>query len=525
MSQQSRYSILKRPKKNLQKADKKIEKLTQNAKLTNKDAGRIAGLLNKKKEIATKDSLKNDHIFVETYKTTIDSAAFRHDSVYWNSIRPIPLTLNEENSINKLDSTLLVRRNSNDTNLVNKAGKKKLAKSFFIGGRYEPDSTAFFQSSGFIYPKGIQFNLVDGLSVKTNYYFQKKLKNKKQYYLRFTPGYVFTRKAFVWNSQIDFTNTKKYSQSFGLKYGFNSKDFNTHGAMELENTVYTLFLRENLSRLYLNHYLSAYFNQQLSHEFNIQTVLTAEQNRMSKNNSDFSFFYKETKDFKFNTDGIPLESMADHRNLQFVVSVSYKPAPYYYEINGFKVARPGLNNAPTFNLTYIKGLPVADFNTDFDLLKLKVDQKINTGQKSWFSYVAEGGYFVNIKKIYFNQFKHFETQPQLIGAKSLYPSFQSIDYYSNSTDSWFITAHAKYQSQMLLLKRLPIIRNRLWSESVMTSFMYTPEKKSILELGYSIGNELYNIGGFAGFDSRGFKMAGLRISLSIFSAREISISL
>ena len=522
---QNKTGLSAKAKKNTQKADKKIDKLAQNGKITNKDADRIAGLLNKKKEIATKDSLKNDHTFVETYKTTIDSAAFRHDSVYWNSIRPIPLTLNEERSIKKLDSTLLLRRNSSDTIHTNKAGNKKLAKVFLIGGRYEPDSTVFFQSSGFIYPKGIQFNLVDGLSVKTNYYFQKKLKTKKQFYLRFTPGYTFTRKAFVWNSQIDFTNSKKYRQSFGLKYDSDSKDYNAHGAMALENSVYTLFLRENLSRLYLNHYLSTYFSQQLSHEFTIQTVLTAEQNKMSANNSDFSFFYKETKDFKFNTDGIPVGSMDDHRNLQFLISVSYKPAPYYYEINGFKVARQGMNVAPTFNLMYIKGLPVAGFNTNFDLLKLKVDQKINTGQKSWFSYVAEGGYFINTKKIYFNQFQHFETQPLIIGIKSMHPSFQSVDYYSNSTDSWFVTAHAKYQSQMLLLKRLPLIRNRLWRESVMTSFMYTPEKGSILEIGYGIGNELYNIGGFAGFDSKGFTMAGLRISLSIFSAKQISISL
>ncbi len=522
---QNKPSFSAKAKKNLQKSDKKIDKLAQNTKMTNKDADRIAGLLNKKKEIATKDSLKNDHTFVETYKTTIDSAAFRSDSVYWNSIRPIPLTLKEEKSIIKLDSTLLLRRNSSDTTHINKAGNKKLVKVFFIGGRYEPDSTAFLKSSGLIYPKGIQFNLVDGLYVKTNYYFQKKLKNNKQYYLRFTPGYAFARKAFIWDSQIDFANSKKYRQSFGLNYGSDSKDYNTHGALALENTVYTLFLRENLSRLYLNHYLSAYFNQQLSHEFNIQTVLTAEQNKTSANNSDFSFFYKETKEFKFNTDGIPLESMVDHRNLLFVVSVSYKPAPYYYIKDGIKVARPGLNNAPTINLTYIKGLPVAGFNTDFDLLKLKVDQKISMRQKSWFSYVGEGGYFLNTKKIYFNQFKHFETQPQIVGIKNLYPSFQSIDYYSNSTDSWFIIAHAKYHSQMLLLKRLPLIRNRLWSESVMTSFMYTPEKKSILEIGYSIGNELYNIGGFAGFDANGFTMAGLRISLSIFSAKEISISL
>jgi len=522
---QNKTGLSAKAKKNTQKADKKIVKLTQNGKMTNKDADRIAGLLNKKKEIATKDSLKKDHTFVETYKTTIDSAAFRHDSVYWNSIRPIPLTLNEEKSVNKLDSTLLVRRNSIDTSQVNKAGNKKLAKVFFIGGQYEPDSTVFFRSSGFFYPKGIQFNLVDGLAIKTNYYFQKKLKNKKQYYLRFTPGYAFTRKAFTWDSQIDYTNSKKYRQSFGLKYGSDSKDYNTHGTMALENTVYTLFLRENLSRLYLNHYLSAYFNQQLSHEFNVQTVVTAEQNKMSANNTDYSFFYNDSKEFTLNSYCIPVGSMDDHRNLQFIFSISYKPAPYYYVIDGFKVARPGLNNAPAFNLSYLKGLPIAGFNTDFDLLKLKVDQKISTGQKSWFSYVAEGGYYLNTSKVYFNQFKHFETQPQLIGIKNMYPSFQSIDYYSNSTDLWFVTAHAKYQSQMLLLKRLPLIRNRLWSESIMTNFMYTPEKGSILEIGYGIGNELYNIGGFAAFDAKGFTMAGLRISLSIFSAKEISISL
>ena len=522
---QNKAGLSAKARKSTQKADKKINKLSQNGKMTNKDADRIAGLLNKKKEIAIKDSLKNDHSFVETYKTTFDSAAFRHDSVYWNSIRPIPLTINEEKSINKLDSTLLVRRNTSDTSKVKKAGNKKLAKVLLTGGNYEPDSTILFRSSGFIYPKGIQYNLVDGLVVKTNYYWQKKPGNGKQYSVRFTPGYAFTRGAFLWDSQIDYTNTKKYRQSFGLKYGSDSKDFNTRGAMALENTVYTLFLRENLSRLYLNHYLNAYFYQQLSHELNVQVAVTAEQNNVCDNNTDYSFFYRDTKTFKLNSDGIPPESMANHRNLQFVISISYKPSPFYYVKDGYKVARPGLNKAPTFNLFYAKGLPVAGFDTDFDLLKLKVNQNVSTGRRSSFSYVAEGGYFLNTSNIYFNQFKHFETQPLIVGIKNLYPSFQSVDYYSNSTDSWFVSAHAKYQTQMLLLKRLPFIRNRLWDESLMTNFLYTPEMGSVLELGYSIGNELYNVGGFVGFDAHGFKASGLRISLSIFSSNQIAISL
>jgi len=521
---QNKVTLSASAKKNLQKADKKINKLTQKEKLTNKDADRIAGLLNKKKEIADKDSLKKDHSFVETYKTILDSAAIRHDSVYWNSIRPIPLTLNEEKSIHKLDSTLLIRRNSSDSLHLQKPANKKLAKVLILGGRYEPDSTLFFQSSGFVYPKGINFNLVDGLSVKTNYYLQKKLKNKKQYFVRFTPGYAFSRKAFLWDSQIDYTISKKYRQSFGLRYGSDSKDYNTHGAMALENSVYTVFLRQNLSRLYLNHHLSAYFNKQLSHEFSIQTILSAEQNTVTGNNTDYSFFYRQTRDFDYNADGIPADMIADHKNLQLVVNVSYKPSPYYYIRDGVKVSRPGLNNTPTINIFYSKGFAVAGFDTDFDLLKLKVDQKIKTGRKSSFSYVAEGGSFLNSRKIFFNQFKHFETQPLAVGIKSMYPSFQSIDYYSNSTGLWFISAHADYESQWLLLKRLPIIRNRLWSENVTGGYMYTPEKGSVYEIGYSIGNELYNIGGFAGFNANGFNAFGLRISLSVFSSQQISIS-
>lgn len=522
---QNKASLSATTKKNLQKADKKIDKLTRKAKLTNKDADRIAGLLNKKKEIVVKDSLKKDHSLVEVYKTTFDSASIRHDSVYWNSIRPIPLTLNEEKSINKLDSTLLLGRNSSDTSHVRKTGIKKLAKVFFFGGRYEPDSTGLFQSSGLVYPKGIQFNLVDGLSIKANYNWQKKIKNKKQYSLQFTPGYAFTRKSFTWESQIGFTNLKLYPQSFGLKYGSGSRDYNQHGAVALENSVYTLFLRENLSRLYLNHYLSAYYNQRVSHEIYFQVVLTAEQNRTSENNLDYSFFFKDSKQFKPNSDGIPEGGMEDHRNLQFVVSVSYKPTPYYYISNGIKVGRPGMNKAPTFNIVYSKGLHLAGFDTDFDLLKLKIDQKINTGRQSWISYIAEGGCFLNTKKMYFNEYKHFEIQPLVIGVKSMYPSFQLIDYYANSTDSWFITASAKFQTPMLLLKRLPLIRNRLWNESVLSNFLYTPHKGSNFEIGYSIGNELYTFGGSIGFNDHGFNTAGVRISLSIFSTKQISISL
>lgn len=102
---------------------------------------------------------------------------------------------------------------------------------------------------------------------------------------------------------------------------------------------------------------------------------------------------------------------------------------------------------------------------------------------------------------------------------------QMGDYYRYSTDSYFVEGHLVYTSPHLLLKRLPLIRNRMWNESLTFNYLYVPDFKNCVEFGYGIGNYLYNVGFYAGFEEGTFRMAGLRIALSVFSQREIVVGM
>jgi hypothetical protein len=512
-------------KSRVNKLDEQILKLSTLENPTTAEANRASKLILRKKEIIRKDTLKNDHTFVETYKTQIDSAARTRDTLYWNKVRPIPLSSVEKASTLEYDSIQMENaKQANDSTRSNKAKNKKFFKVLLMGGLYEPDTIKYFKSKGLLYPFGLNFNAVDGLVYKTNFELFRKVKNQGLYSVSFSPGYASSRKAFVWDAGLNFKGSGKYQQNISINTGSGSNDFNPKGAMALENSVSSLFLHDNISRLYLRNYITLNHSIRLTHEFNLESSFTGEKNKVQENNTDFSFFYRENRTYKPNIPDAESYTMADHGNLQLDFTLSYKPVPYYFIKDGVKIPRPGLNNTPTMFLGYRKGIPAPGFDTDFDLIKIGISQKLKSGLRSTLQYKFETGYFANNRNVYFNEFNHFAASPYEVGIKNIYPVFQLMDYYSNSTDKGYIEGHVMFKTPMLLLKRLPLIRNRMWNENLSANYLFVPENGYHLELGYGIGNDLYNIGVYSGFNNSGFQSVGFRLSLSIFSNKQLEIS-
>jgi hypothetical protein len=125
--------------------------------------------------------------------------------------------------------------------------------------------------------------------------------------------------------------------------------------------------------------------------------------------------------------------------------------------------------------------------------------------------------FPRNKPTYFSEFNHFATQPLTIGVKDFSSTFQLLDYYKYSTNDRFIEGHLNYSTPFLLLKRLPLIRDRVWTEKLMVNYLSTPVLKNYTEIGYGIGNELYNIGVFGSFRNLNSDRFGVKVSLKIYS--------
>ena len=96
-------------------------------------------------------------------------------------------------------------------------------------------------------------------------------------------------------------------------------------------------------------------------------------------------------------------------------------------------------------------------------------------------------------------------------------TFQLLPLYEYNTNQWLVKAHAHYSTNLLLLKRLPIISNRIWNEHLYLNYLNTTTLHHYVETGYSMGQiwAIGEIGVFTAFEKFHYRSIGVRISLGL----------
>lgn len=511
------------------KIDRRTAELSQIENPTNRQANKISELHRKKNEVILKDSLRNDHTFVETYKTVFDSNARKSDSAFWNKVRPIPLSNNEVISVRGFDSIQQHKpQKSTDSTGKKVPRNKKFLPNFVFGGNYQPDTLNSFNFAGLLYPWGLGFNTADGLTYRTSFGYRRgnAHRGQNEFSAEFNPAYAFSRETFMWDFKMGFKEKGRYRNDLFISFGSGNSDYNSGGgASQLENSISTLFFRQNLKKYYNKDYF------ELSHSISFQpyvklsSSLLLTEIKSLENTSDYSFFYRDEREFSSSVPESDNYRMTTHRDFVLNLNFSWKAMPFYVIKNGRKVPRPGLNNGPEFRINFKKALPIDPYYSDYDFVSAGISQRLRAGQNASIHYDFETGGFITKQQLFFDDYRHFNVQPLVVGLKSPEMVFNLNSYYRNSTDGYFAEAHLIYSSSLLLLKRLPLIRNRLWTESISLNYLYTTGAQHYPEVGYSIGNYFYTVGVFAGFQDMKFHSAGFRISIPLFSRKEVVVTL
>ncbi len=506
------------------KINRKAKKISNTTDPTTAQSYKAARLLSQREKLRLRDSLKGDHTYVERYTMAIDSNARRQDAAFWSQVRPIPLTVAEIKGLAVHDSLLAIK-GFEVADTTSKKKNKALWSTLLTGGSYYRDSLTYLKTKGIINPPGVSYNVVDGFAYQSEFKWVRRIPNQNVLALSIVPGYAFSRKTFIWHVGISLKSEKKLKSSFTLYAGERSKSFNDHTVSTLPNTIYSLFLRKNLLRLYEKKYLEFVHEITPFYGIRLNSKLAYEDNYALGNHSDFSFFYKKQKEFAPNIPDNKLFSMENHQNLKMELMLIYQPMPYYYIKDGEKVPRPRMNQLPQFYVGWEKAFRFNRFYARYDFLKAGIQHKFSLGLMSKLTYMAEVGTFLKPNKLYFNDFKHFTTQESLLGTTNFYPVFQLNEYYKYSTNSTYVEAHLVYEDPFLFLKFLPIIRNRLLSEKLFFNYNYTSEYHHYYELGYGLGNQIFEVGLFAGFENDTFKSVGFKLALVILDSREFRIEM
>ena len=503
------------------KVAEKIENILNKEEMSNRDMIKLARLMDKE----TKNEKPEDKSLEikETTNYTIEKDAKKTDSTYWNTIRPIPLTENEISGYRVKDSVLLAKSDTTanaDTLKKQKSRIFKFAGNVISGKTFRSkDSSLVFRYNGLVGLDKLGFNTVDGWTYKQEFNLRKEFSPGKKLSIYPEIGYAFNRKTPMWNIHNSFSYAPLKRAGFFLDFGQRSLDFNTeYGISRSLNSISSLFFRYNFLRLYEESYFKTGNNIDLSNGLQLSASIKYADRKHLKNSTDYSFFFVDDRDYEDNQpENIHLTNypLEDQESFVFSLGLSYTPDYYYRIRKGVKYMVS--SDYPTFHIEYKKGIP-GTFNSraDFDFIEGQISKSEDLGIFSNLDWSISAGGFITNKDMHFTDFKHFNTQeiPLLLDRPE--NTFMLLEYYRYSTPEWFTEAHIKYNTPFLLIKLLPFFSEKLWQETLYGSYLYQPEFKNYVELGYGLTDVYFvaDAGIFVGFEDGKYGRWGVKVSMN-----------
>jgi hypothetical protein len=516
------------------KSDAQINKILSKDELTNSDMVKLSRLMEKKTEKSQPDSIRKNLEVKDRTIRRVEKDARKKDSIYWEMVRPIPLSDAEKKAIRVSDSIKALRQLraiKQDTVVYKGETKKKNAflntlKYAATGYTWSDTTGSLLRFGGLVDPKNFAFNTVDGFVYGFNFTYNKSAKGKNLYV---SPEikWAFSRERLIWkvNSFYRF-NSNRLNQVY-LRAGQTSVDFNTGGGINLFlNTSFSLLMRKNNLKLYESGYLTLGYLTDLSPGLNIDVSGTFEDRRKLENNTDFSIFRPAVK-YSPNTPvneyllpgANPLYAIRNMRHAAFMTVVNWTPY-MRYRVSGKRKIPEG-SDWPTFTFTWRHGLnefreldpPIRHY----EMLRFEVARRDEIGAFSEIKWRLRTGGFINKKYVTFYDFYHVNSQPLPLLLNGYEDAFRLPAFYSMSTPEFYVQGHFTYITPYLALKYIPFLSNTLMRENLHVSYMGSMNHKHYTELGYSV-SEIFligEIGVYVGFENVKYKSAGISLTLRL----------
>ncbi len=521
----------------LSRNEERIGKILNKEELSNRDMVTLARLMKEESESESESEIA-DTVSQNTGgsgKTTfvIEKDAASKDKEYWTSVRPVPLTPDEQKSLVSADSLKLIHNEAANISVDTldrsdtRKGRRFLRNmdDIIFGHTWSDTSGISFRSGGLVNPGKISFNTVDGLAYGTDFSLTKKFSDGSRMLIIPELRYAFSRKQLMWKINANFTTSGKRPGQFYVRAGDISKDFNQAGGIDpLVNSLTTLFLRRNFMKLYESHYVNLGYRAGVANGVTLLFNAGYDDRRMLQNNTDYSFFSRQ-REFTVNTphnsiltpENLPIYLPENQKHFSFEVNADIDPGKW-----SRTSGRRGVKERsawPDFTITWKHGMNQDPLNLDsyrhFDMLKLEVADNYDVGAFSEFRWRFRTGTFINREALTFVDFFHFNAQPFWFLPGQYEDAVMLPDYYALSTSDVFGEFHAKYTSPYLLIKLLPLVSNTLIRENISLLYLGSEFHGNYVEVGYSLSQIFFfaEAGIYFGFDDLRYKSTGIKLTI------------
>lgn len=488
----------------LPKFNKSVSALEQLANEEPKTRKEYRKLLNEyEKESLQEQQVADKQDVVSERYYSVDSLAKKRGLAYWDSIRPVPLTVKEIEGYKRDDSlaTVETAKMSEVDSVAKKARKGFKPLEVLTGGSYSfgKGVSVGFKSN----LTKISFNTVEGWKVGMGFFYRKYAEVKladsvnrirKSFNIEPELRYGFSSDRFYGKVDFRWSHTQPTSgQTWGIEGGRYIYQFNSEEPIQEQvNAAYSLLVRRNYMKLYEQDFARAYWSHRVNYGLTYRMNFTWAERTELFNNSDYSFYNKPEREYTANRpENVEAgeEAFQNHQTAKLHGSVEWRPGLTYTIRNGRK--SPNFERSPLITFTYqkaIPGLTTSENASKFDLLEVGLKHDVRFGASGKLDFNVTAGSFLNNDQVYFQDFKHFGGNRTIFSNFGPASNYRFMDYYKYSTNSNYISGIAHYQFRKFLLTQLPMLRYSGVRENIFVNYLKTENSPHYTEIGYSLDN-------------------------------------
>ena len=382
--------------------------------------------------------------------------------MYWDTVRPIPLTTEEAVDYVVKDSLQIVRKSKPFRDSMDAISNRFKVMNLFSG--YTRRQSFKGQSLSIASPLStLQFNTVQGYYGYLNLTYFKRFDDDGNNWMRIAPSLSYGFGDKEWRAKVDATYSweyKKYRQ-MRISGGREAAQFaGSNPISETLNTLYTTFFRRNYAKIYDKYFGEIQYRQEFWNGglffFNLQYA----DRKPLTNQSDISYFFRESRVFTSNDPRDPTNfspSFERHQALIFQLNFRLRFGQKYLTYPDRKIITG--TKYPDMWIRYRKGFNSLGSDVDFDHLSAEIRKTVDMGLFGYSQFNVEGGLFLNKNDLTFIDYKHFNGNQTAIGNPNRYrSSFLRLPYYDFSTMDSYLEGHYQHHFEGFFLDRLPLFR-------------------------------------------------------------------
>ncbi|MEO0528164.1 MAG: DUF5686 and carboxypeptidase regulatory-like domain-containing protein [Bacteroidota bacterium] len=422
---------------------------------------------------------------------SFEKEANKKDSLYWEKVRSVPLTIEESVDYTVKDSLQIIRKSQKYLDSVDAKNNKITLGSLFFG--YSYDNTFKDTYYRFESPLGkTNFNTVQGWHTGFGLdYLKLNEEQGTRFNINTDMDYGISDKRLRIKGEVSYRFNNFSRPRLRLSGGNELAQFNASNPIwPVINSVSTLFFEDNFAKFYSRTFANIFYSQEVVNGIYLFTNFGYEDRKPVFNTTDYVLIGDDNDQFTSNNplDPNDFENAAidDQDLLKLNINARIRFGQKYlnYPDGKFNL----FNDYPTLYLGYEKGFAASNGDYNFDQLKIRLAHNFTIGDKGDFSYNLRGGTFLDADAISFVDYQHFNGNQTHVGTGYYLNSFHLLPYYDLSTNQDYFEVHAEHNFKGYIMGKIPLL-NTLNSNLVLGGHLLsTTDNRPYSEFSIGLSN-------------------------------------